>query len=90
MIRVLAILILLAGCNSNPARITAPPVIIYGPKLSQQLPKSLTKCLPEPSGQLVSLNSEAEQYIILLRSAGRDCRAKLKAVHDIVYGPEKR
>ena len=89
MTRVLALLFVLSGCAST-APIQAPPIIIHEPKLSQQLPKSLTKCLPEPSGAAVSTNGDAEQYVISLRSAGRDCRAKLKAVNTIVYGERMR
>jgi hypothetical protein len=89
MIRLLALLLVLSGCAST-APVQAPPIIIHEPKLADQLPKSLTQCLPEPYGGAVETNSDAEQYVISLRSAGRDCRAKLKAVKTIVYGERMR
>ena len=89
MTRVLALLFVLSGCAST-APVQAPPIVIHEPKLSQQLPKSLTECLPEPYGGAVETNGDAEQYVIALRSAGRDCRAKLKAVKTIVYGERMR
>ena len=89
MTRVLALLFVLSGCAST-APIQAPPIVIHEPKLSQQLPKSLTQCLPEPYGGAVETNGDAEQYVIALRSAGRDCRVKLKAVKTIVYGERMR
>ncbi len=89
MTRVLALLFVLSGCAST-APVQAPPVIIHEPKLSQQLPKSLTQCADEPYGGTVETNGDAEQYVIALRSAGRDCRAKLKAVKTIVYGERMR
>ena len=89
MTRVLALLFILSGCAST-APVQAPPIVIHEPKLSQQLPKSLTQCLPEPYGGAVETNGDAEQYVIALRSAGRDCRVKLKAVKTIVYGERMR
>ena len=84
MIRILGLLLFLSGCAST-APVQAPPIIIHEPKLADQLPKSVLTCLREPSGAKVSTNSDAEQYVIALRSAGRDCRVKLKAINTIVY-----
>lgn len=87
MTRALALLLLLglAGCNTVGGQVVIPaPVIIHDPSLAKMVPKVLLACKDEPLGNLVKTNGDAENYILDLRSAGRDCRRKLNAVRAII------
>lgn len=82
---VLLLPLVLASCAGDEAPIPmAPPNVQKAPALKDTIPKTMLTCATEPDGSSVNSNAEASEYIVDLRSAGRDCRRKLKAVRGLI------
>ncbi len=76
-------LLALAGCAAAPQVVVAPPPPAP-PLLRQTIPNSALRCAAEPAGGKVRSDRQAARYILALKAAGRDCRAKLGFARDLI------
>lgn len=81
-------LLALAACSSAPPAqvptlLVAPPTP-QRPFLKDEVPDSALTCKTEPSGATVETSRQAATYVNEVRSAGRDCRQKLKGVRELI------
>jgi starvation-inducible outer membrane lipoprotein len=82
LIFIAVVALALTGCATAPVMV-APPQSIQ-PMLRDVMPASLLVCHAEPLGAGISTNRQAAKYVLDLKSAGQDCRAKLRAVGGLI------
>ena len=83
MTRVIALLLVLSGCASQPS-VTPLPDVPRPQTLGQLAPATMLKCKPEPDGAAVATIRQTARYVVDLRGAGADCRRKLDSVRALV------
>jgi uncharacterized lipoprotein YajG len=84
----LALILLLAGCASQP-QVTLTPPLAQPRSLAATLPASMLSCRAEPDGSQVATVRQTARYVVDLRVAGADCRRKLNSVSALVAGENK-
>lgn len=81
----LASTLLLTACGQDLKR--APEVVVQVEYRRQEIPDALLFCDLEPVVPMYRTDENVANYITELGAAGRDCRAKLGAVGQLIVRP---